>query len=413
MSKILNISIDAWLQRLRDEDLLHIPDHADDDGAHGAHLEGFLRAVALAETFDDRQLNRLRVVTNELIALNNAFATSVAKVFYGAELFEVCLQGLYGPTLGTALLADRKQRRMLIESTHRYEGQCLAHLISDTLSEVAGNAVHWSTWQSAFDENLLKQNDRVSKVGDRTYERQRSAKYWLLEQPSSLAQDAVSTLLNPFPKSLLDGIGAAQVLISTSTAEQKSVERTEFRQLMSSHGLIRVISLNHILKQGTPLLTVIDAQAHELLGYTLPNSILRQLSARLEGYSWSQGRQSLVCLLSVLESRGILTHFTDEALERAITDLEHIPESQINQPSQDSLDSFLAEALLKGQTLPELLTDFERQAYVYAARVASVKRPGQNIRVQDLALILKTPRQTVSRKWHAFQISSDEYLLTV
>ena len=96
-----------------------------------------------------------------------------------------------------------------------------------------------------------------------------------------------------------------------------------------------------------------------------------------------------------------------------MSDLQDRSQSETRSATEDGLDGFLAEALLKGQTLPELLSEFERQAYVYAARVASVKRPGQNIRVQDLALILKTPRQTVSRKWHAFQISSEEYFIQI
>ncbi len=408
----MNLSLFTWLEHLRDEALLRWPSETDDDGAHAAHLEGFVRAFALSDDLDDRQLNRLRTVTTELIALSHAFDTAAARVFYGSELFDLCVQGLYGPTVATALVADRRQRRLLIESTDAYEAQCLGQLIVETLSEVSGSGIFLSTWQSAFDENLLKQGGDSGRSGDRAYDRQRSAKYWILDQPGCVEQSTTFALLKRFPASIMEGIGAAQVLLSTSVPEQEPIQRNELRQLVGTHAVIRVTSLNQIVKTGTPLLSIINAQAHETLGYPLSEPVLRHLSARLEGYSWSQGRQSLVCLLTFLEARGILVHFTDEGLERAITDLEHVPETRSKQVYEDSLDSCLAEGLLKGQTLPELLSEFERQAYVYAARVAAVKRPGQNIRVQDLALILKTPRQTVSRKWHAFQIAPDEYLLS-
>ncbi len=411
MSNITNLILNAWLERLNDEGLLLRANADHDDGAHAAHLEGFVRAIALSEGFDERQVNRLRTITNELLDIYEAFKAPIAQLFFGEHVLEQCIEGLYGPTVGTAMAADRRQRRILIESVHLYEAECLGQLLLTALSDTTGSQFHVSSWQEAYDDNHLKSVDGPQALGERAYDRQRSAKYRLLSQPGALHTDSIDSLLVGFPNSVRAYMGFAQVLLTTSTPESKPIQRNEFRQTIGSHGIIRVKSLNEILNQGTPLLPILDGITDSLTHLALTDPIMRQLAARLEGYQWLCGRQTLVCLLNILDARGILSHFNDAALERAITDLEQTGQESASSSVHDGLDAHLAEGFLKGRNLPELLNDFERQAYVYAARVSAVKRPGQNIRVQDLAIVLKTPRQTVSRKWHAFQISADEYQL--
>ena len=181
--------------------------------------------------------------------------------------------------------------------------------------------------------------------------------------------------------------------------------------MVGAHAVVKIKSLNEVLSQGAPLSPLIEAEVELIFGETLPQDVLRQLGARLEGYPWVKGRETLASLICMLDARGLLSHYDDEALERTIADMDvsAFPRDQVS--IRDGLDGHLSEGLLRGKTLPELLHQFEREAYVYAARVCAVKRPGENIRVQDLATVLKTPRQTVSRKWHAFQIVPDEYLL--
>jgi hypothetical protein len=410
MSNITNASLKFWLQRLREENLLTRPEESNDDGAYAAHLEGFVRAVALSEHFDDRQTNRLRILTNELSELHAAFNRPSVRLFFGESVFAQCLHGLYGPSVGTALLADRRQRRILMEGVHLYEADQLARLLLETLSSATGGGIYHTTWSSASTQHQLQINDPSKRLGERAYDQQRTAKYWLLSEPQELGAGTLSALLNGFPGALRNGLGPAQILVSTSAPDVAPIEDQAFRQVVGAHAVIKINSLNQALSCGTPVLPFIAAEAELLLGEALSPDVLRQLSARLEGYPWVEGRQSLASLICMLEARGLLIHYDDDALERAISDLDAsgVPREEVS--INDGLDGHLSEGFLHGKTLPELLHQFERQAYIYAARVCAVKRPGENIRVQDLATVLKTPRQTVSRKWHSFQILPKEYL---
>jgi hypothetical protein len=411
MGKITKSLLDSWIQRLREEGFLDLIDDASDDGAQATHLEGFIRAVSLGEGFDDRQTNRLRVLTNELIELCAVFNRPSVRLFFDADVLAQCLHGLYGPSMATAMIADRRQRRILIEGPHIYDTDQLARLLLDTLSIATGSAVYHATWSSAYSQQQLKINEPSKRVGERAYDQQRTAKYWRLSDPQELGVEPRSILLNGFPSALRNGLGSAHVLVTTSAPGVAPIEDQSFRQVVGAHAVVKLKSLNEVLSRGAPVLPFIESEAELLFSEVISPDVLRQLSARLEGYTWTKGRQTLASLLCMLDARGLLVHFDDQALERTISDLDDSSDAHQEQSVHDGLGGHLADGFLRGQTLPELLYQFEREAYVYAARVCAVKRPGENIRVQDLSLVLKTPRQTVSRKWHAFQITANEYLL--
>ncbi|MGB0647814.1 MAG: hypothetical protein ACPGQS_11595, partial [Bradymonadia bacterium] len=335
------------------------------------------------------------------------FESSSVKLFYGPEIFTQLIAALYGPTVEGALVAGSSQRRLLIESEDVYSAEQLSKLIVGVFDRDNASHVLHTSWSNAHEQNLFNASSRSSN--QRAYELQNQRKYWILDKPHELDSARLNQLLQGFPAMLTAPLGDAQLLMTLADPVHDSSLDSDFRKVLGTHGIIQLETLNTRLNQGLPISEVVQTELNELVGEPPSEQLVRQLSARLINYHFPHHRRSLIALLAMTQARGLLSSFDELGFEQMLTQLEPVPAR--TEPAEDGgrLSRHIAEGLLAGQTLPELLYDFERQAYLHAARVCAMKRPHQNVRVQDLAHLLKTPRQTVSRKWHAFQIKPEEY----
>ena len=90
MSDLQHLSIFDWIRSLKVEGFLGQPTSMAEDASR-IHVEAFIRAWADAHTLTDREQNRLKSVTDELITLMSCYHDNGGIVMYGEDTLDALI----------------------------------------------------------------------------------------------------------------------------------------------------------------------------------------------------------------------------------------------------------------------------------------------------------------------------------
>ena len=405
MSEINQITVSEWVGRLKTEGLLN-RNGVDVDGATDVHLEGFVRAWADANELSERERSRLMHLTHDISRLMNAYVLKHGNAIYGESILWKLIHGLYGTRLHSVVMVRPRQRRILIESDDLYQAEALSLLVTKTLRSPTASERMAQPWSNLLTEVELAEPKKPS-ISARAYDRSNEPSILRLTQPEAVAPESIHAFMCEYPRRHEYGLGQTPILLTSSRRGVFTNAQSSYRSFIGTHGMIEVPSLDSRISAGVPITQIILAALTQLDLPMMDASQLKNLAASVLGNRWSEGRRSLSALLMMLSGRDLLTTNRPSELNEALSDFFHVTSTDAD-ASTVEVEQVLVDAFTQGMNLPQTLSSLERSAYVYAAKVARLRRPGLTLRMQDVADILGIPRQTASRKWHAFQLSQSE-----
>lgn len=402
MSELNQLSIVDWFDTLREEGLVGA-ERPLDSQAYSVHVDAFARSWADAYGIDEKVTARLKNTVKTLNRLADDYRDQDGSLFYGEALFEKALGALYGSQMSGFVAPILPQRRLVVHSEDPYQSRLFAKLLTTSLAESQALTIYEDCWSGAYEQKRLSIHGGALHTGQTAYQRDVNERVWVLQSPDELSPSQSEALVSDFPLRRHFALGTAELLITVTTTDAFAQLPEVFRQMVGLHGVLSVPTLTERLAEGIRVIDLLQSDARRHYQFQLSDAVARSLNALLEGRGIPDNRQSLLMLLMRLEARQCLEHATDAELHTHVTEVCSSSESlDAEAPAGPILRRFVAARLAEQQELPSLLHDVEKDAYLHAARVAQVRRPHQPVRMQDIADVLGIPRQTASRKWHAF-----------